>query len=97
MTCWINVRDRLPASGVRVIFSWLNDYHPPKRRTSTGFYASRFSIDASDFPEHEDYEYSEEKDQFFVDVGWYEEGAQGEYFYPQVGVTHWMPLPRPPE
>lgn len=85
----------LPESGKRVIFSWLNDCL--KRRTSIGFYAAPKTIDASGYEEPAEYEYYEEKDQYTLQEGWYEEGAEAEYFYPVLAVTHWMPLPTPPE
>ncbi|MGE3550716.1 MAG: DUF551 domain-containing protein [Geobacter sp.] len=89
------IAGNLPESGKRVIFSWLNDCL--KRRTSIGFYAAAKTIDASDYEEPSEYEYDEEKDQYTLQEGWYEEGAEAEYFYPVLGVTHWMPLPAPPE
>lgn len=84
----------LPDTGQRVIFSWLNDCL--KRRTSIGFYAVAKTIDASNYEEPAEYEYDEDKDQYTLQEGWYEEGAEAEYFYPVLGVTHWMPLPLPP-
>lgn len=89
----------LPESGKRVIFGW-DGYG--KRRTSIGFYAAPKSINADDFDEPESYEYDEEKDCYWLQEGWYEDGAEGEYFYPVHNVTHWTelpewPLPNPPE
>jgi hypothetical protein len=92
---WVNVGDNLPESGKRVIFHWTNELG--NSRTSIGFYAAPKEISADDYEEPQEYEYDEEKDCYWLSSGWYEEGAEGEYFYPQHKVTHWMPLPESPE
>ena len=96
---WIPLEKELPESGTRVIFSWINCQG--FRRTSIGYYAGTRILDASDWwngdVDYELLDYSEEEDKEYVPEGWYEEGAEGEYCYPQSGVTHWMPLPPKPE
>ena len=91
---WIEDSDYRPQSGKRVIFRWINELG--KSRTSIGFYAAPKEISANDYEDPQEYEYDEAKDCYWLGTGWYEEGAEGEYFYPQYGVTHWMPLPAPP-
>ena len=86
-----SVADKMPESGKRVIFGWINSLG--KRRTSIGFYAAHKSINADDYEEPTLYEYDEEKDGYWLQSGWYEEGADGEYFFPIENVTHWMDIP----
>jgi hypothetical protein len=87
-----SVKDKMPESGKRVIFGWVNSLG--KRRTSIGFYAAPKSIDADDYDEPTLYEYDEEKDGYWLHEGWYEEGAEYEYFYPiDKVVTHWTDIP----
>ena len=66
-----SVTDKMPESGKRVIFGWVNSLG--KRRTSIGFYAAPKSIDADDYDEPTLYEYDEEKDGYWLHEGWYEE------------------------
>jgi hypothetical protein len=100
---WISVEKELPEDGKRVIFSWLNESH--YRGTSIGYYASFLGLRAEDqwdgFGELDaDYFDYKDTDTDFEDPylpeGWYEEGAEGEYCYPQSNVTHWMNLPLSP-
>ena len=86
-----SVMDKLPESGKRVVFGWVNSHG--FRRTSIGFYAAPKSINADDYEEPDAYKYDEEKDCYWLQEGWYEEGAEGEYFYQQNNVTHWDELP----
>lgn len=97
MSQWIKVEDKLPANGKRVIFFWMNNYNPPKPRTSIGFYAAKHTVDADYWDDVECADYSEDKDQYFCPEGWHEEGWELEYISDVTGVTHWMPLPEPPE
>jgi len=86
-----SITDKMPESGKRVIFGWINSNG--KRRTSIGFYAAPKSINADDYEEPEAYEYDEEKDCYWLQSGWYEDGADSEYFYPVYNVTNWEDIP----
>jgi len=97
MSEWISVDDRLPDSGARVILFWMNDYTPPRPRTGMGFYAAKHKISADMWEETEAADYSEEKDEYFCPEGWHEEAWEADYHYPVPNVSHWMPLPPPPE
>jgi hypothetical protein len=91
MSYWISVDDRLPESGKRVIFTWMTNYNPPKRRTSIGFYAERYYIDA----DHWEFgaEYDSCQDGYYAPEGWYEEAWELDDLGFVEGATHWMPIP----
>ena len=88
------IAEKMPDSGKRIIFGWVNALG--KRRTSIGFWAAPQDISADDYESAEEYEYDEIKDCYWLASGWYEEGAEGEYFYPQESPTHWVALPEWP-
>ena len=100
---WISVDERLPEAEkeVRVLCkaSWNSKY----RYQCQAFYEPKGMLgEESDYGW--DYEccseYSEEDDDYFVNPGWYERIHNWDD-YSAVGiadeVTHWMPLPEPPE
>lgn len=100
---WISVEERLPNAEqeVRVLCkaSWNSCY----RYQCQAFYEPKGML-----RENSNYgwdyeccsEYSEEDDDYFVNPGWYERIHNWDD-YSAVGiadeVTHWMPLPEPPE
>ena len=100
---WISVEERLPEAEkeVRVLCkaSWNSKY----RYQCQAFYEPKGMLrEKSNYGW--DYEccseYSEEDDDYFVNTGWYERIHNWDD-YSAVGitdeVTHWMPLPEPPE
>lgn len=91
---WISVKDRLPASEQRVIYGWLNVLG--NHRTSIGFYAAEKAVCADAYDNAEDHEYDEATDSYWIASGWYEDSAEGEYFYRSTDALHWMPLPAAP-
>lgn len=93
---WISVNDSLPDSGKRVLFAWMNNYDPPKKRVSIGFYAAKHELTVDHWEDEECADYDEEQDQYFCHEGWHEDMWEGEYFLPVVGVSHWMPEPQHP-
>jgi hypothetical protein len=95
MSNWISVDDEMPKSGRRVLFSWLNPLK--KRRTGLGIYAKKHTIEANDWDYTEAADYDEETDNYYCPEGWVEDPYESEYTYPVEGITHWMPLPEPPE
>ena len=101
---WIPVTKELPGSGTRVIFSWHSQYR--SRRTSIGYYAGYLALDAesqwdgfgeldADYFDYADDDPDQQTP--FIPMGWFEEGADSEYCCQQTDVTHWMPIPFPPE
>lgn len=98
MSEWIRVKEKLPETGRKVIATFVNNQG--KRRTICGHYIERFTVESCGEFECND-EYSEEMDNYFFCEGWYENIENwGEYSSVHVcegDVTHWMPLPEPPE
>lgn len=91
---WISVETAMPVSGVRVLFLWSNGLD--KARTSAGQYNAKYTEEANDL-DCEDTEYDDVTDENYLAEGWQEWGWETEYSAYVTGVTHWQPLPRPPE
>lgn len=91
---WISVEKEMPKTGVPVIAYGINENG--KSRRLKAYFAPKFSIDADCF--EGDADYCEEKDEYFLPEGWYE---QNEYedinWYVGLKITHWQPLPTPPK
>lgn len=93
MNNWISIKDRNPKSGKMVIVYGKNSYG--KVRRLRAFYAAKFTIESF---EDDDREYDEENDIFYVPVGWYEcNECEDTNWHIDFPVTHWQPLPDPPE
>jgi hypothetical protein len=94
---WISVEERLPENGVHVLVT---------AKTSGGhkyvcdaFHAEKFSI-SSEYGDELACEYNPEKDEYFLEEGWYEVIKNWDDYSSiviQDQVTHWMPLPELPE
>ena len=99
---WISVEDRLPEAEKEV---WI------ACKTKPGGYLYQcvgFYIPHGFYQEDSDYtwdwealgEYSEERDDYYINEGWYERVHNwDDYGAVVIGdfVTHWMPLPQPPK
>ena len=100
---WISVKDKLPESGVHVLLCCeMHRYGGgiAGKYVCDGYYAEANKISAGGFPDDCDCEYSEEDDEYYLREGWYEVIKNwDDYNSVTVGdfVTHWKPLPEPPE
>lgn len=92
---WVRVEERLPETGKSILMYWKNELG--NYRISKGFYAAKFSVEDDCEENHDGYsEYSEEKDKYYYPEGWVETGWEIETTATVKGVTHWRPLPSPP-
>jgi len=100
---WISVKDRLPENGKHVLATCevRSLYGYKKRYVCEAFYAAKHSIKEGKYPEETDcYDYDEEEDEYYLQEGWYEVIHNWDEYSSIViddFVTHWMPLPEPPE
>lgn len=100
---WISVKDSLPESGKHVHLSCEIRLLSGRRKqyTCVGFYAKAHTLSEGSYPEDDEaYDYDEEEDEYYLKEGWYEVIHNwDEYSSIVIGdfVTHWMPLPKPPE
>lgn len=91
---WISVQEKLPASGALVLAYYLNSAN--RGRTVRAHYAAPKSEEAS--WESDFCDYDETTDTYWCPEGWYETNENEETHWMIVEtVTHWMPLPNPPE
>lgn len=102
MAEWISVKDKLPESGVHVLLCCeIHRYGGGLGKyVCDGFHADANTHLAGGFPDECACEYSEEDDEYYLLEGWYEVIKNWDD-YNSVAipdfVTHWMPLPAPPE
>ncbi len=94
---WISVDDRLPYTGKPVLIA--RKYRNGNPVITRGFYAVKHTLDADNWEDCEAADYDESTDQYWCPEGWHEEMTSDccDYFYSLDRVTHWMPLPEPPE
>jgi hypothetical protein len=95
---WISVNDRLPDKGAEVLAFYKNSNG--KKRRIRAVYIRKFE-EEEDYESEMDCDYNEELDCYYLPEGWYEcidNWSEYTSIYVHEGeVTHWMPLPAPPE
>lgn len=99
---WIGVEERLPESGEHCLVSCT-----VKRCDGTlgqyicvGYYAEKFKHLAYGVDDDCVSEYNEENDEYYIAEGWYEVIKNwDDYGFVAIDdtVTHWVPLPEPPD
>ena len=94
---WVPVTERMPASGVTVLACYTNSAGKVRRIRAEWVAAKTIESDA----DSEISEYDETTDCYYDPEGWYEKiDNWGDYSSVAVvegEVTHWMPLPAPPQ
>jgi len=93
---WISVSERLPANENYVLWTYVNSYW--KSRVIRCLYTRKFQTEITENLDDDYWDYSKEKDAVFFPEWWYESNETDETYYnPDGGITHWMPLPLPPQ
>ena len=90
---WTSVKEKMPKSGKNVLATYKN--RNGFRRVIVGCFIEQYTEKSDDGDC--DFEYCEEKDEYFLASGWYEQQDNWEdwssIFVYEGEVTHWMPLP----
>lgn len=97
---WISVDQAMPKSGKTVVVSQVNSYG--KQQVISASYCPAMTWEAqpwdSDWVTEDWCDYDEENDLYYYPEGWYEFGYEMDTWHRiSATVTHWMPLPEPPE
>lgn len=92
---WIKVENALPKTQQMVLIRYAT--HGGWMRTTMGWHCPAKTVDCSEFDGEVDGEYDGPTDTYYLSEGWRDESQESEYHYDITGVTHWMPLPKPPQ
>ena len=97
MSDWISVEDRLPYPAMMVLVAWTDNL--TNQFVLMAEYSNGKSLPVMDECLVEGYgNYDEETDELWCPIGWFESNQSDEILWEVSGdVTHWMPLPNPPE
>lgn len=93
---WIPVTERLPENGVHVLLSCKCG---AGAYVCDGFHTEKYSMPA-EFYADIDADYDEEADEYYFPEGWWEVIKNWDDYSCvaiEDTITHWMPLPEPPE
>ena len=96
---WTKIAERMPEPG-KAVLACINvpRYNKPPEFNQVilraVWYPRWYEVANTD---DEVAEYSEDKDEYYLKEGWYEWNQEEEtHFFVSDPVTHWMPLPDPP-
>jgi hypothetical protein len=93
---WIPISEKLPITHAGlVLIRYKNNYG--SMRTTIGWYCPAKTHESADFDDSVEEEYDEETGTYYMKEGWVDESHESEFHYSISGVTHWRPLPDPPE
>ena len=87
---WININQELPPTGKLVNIAYQNDNK--KDLVTMGFYRHKHE-EIADFDFDDDFDYLEEKDEYYFKEGWNSACLEAEYVYSISNVTDWQTLP----
>lgn len=98
MNNWIDVEDRMPKHGQKVLATYVNAMG--NRRIIVGQFFVRWKEFFDGWEESDFEETKDEGENYYFPEGWYEQQDNwGEYssiYVDEGDVTHWMPLPAAP-
>jgi hypothetical protein len=90
---WIDINKELPENQKLVQIAYSN--YLGNKLVTVGWYCGKYEVEA-DFDWDDDFDYSEEKDCYFVKEGWRSQCLESEYYYTIDNVTHFAPLLKHP-
>jgi len=91
---WISTKDKLPEPERAVLAFFVNSYG--KSRRIRAFHTPEYTTEATSEDDCSDY--CEEKDEYYLPEGWYEENEyEDTHWSVSDEVLYWMPLPDPPD
>tara|TARA_R100001086_G_scaffold108115_1_gene54596 strand:+ start:1914 stop:2318 length:405 start_codon:yes stop_codon:yes gene_type:complete len=95
---WISIDNAMPKPGKAVIVSHVSRHGRRNVITACYFPRMNWEVMSWECDEEEWCDYDEEEDIYYYPEGWYEFGYEMDtYHHISATVTHWIPLPEPPE